>query len=240
VSERGTDGARPGREALRASLARTPTCIPLERLGEPLTEHEREHVQECARCQTELALREEFEQSTPAAEDGAAVAWVTAELRRRRTVRTSAPLSEVRRWFASPRTLAAVAGIVLVVAVGYLAWDREPGVRDVGPAPIYRSSSVNVIAPVGDVTVPPHEMTWQPVSEAAAYEIVLREVDRTVLWQATSAVPRASVPAAVERRFVPGKTILWDVTARDGSGVVLAQSGSASFRVVPTSPPRKD
>jgi len=62
VSERGTDGARPGREALRASLARTPTCIPLERLGEPLTEHEREHVQECARCQTELALREEFEQ----------------------------------------------------------------------------------------------------------------------------------------------------------------------------------
>jgi hypothetical protein len=41
-----------------------------------------------------------------------------------------------------------------------------------------------------------------------------------------------SLPATLVRQFVPGKTVLWDVTARDAAGTPLAASGVQRFHVV--------
>jgi hypothetical protein len=40
--------------------------------------------------------------------------------------------------------------------------------------------------------------------------------------------------------LVPGKTVLWEVTALDGSGTVLAQSGTQRFRVRVKASTRRD
>jgi hypothetical protein len=52
-----------------------------------------------------------------------------------------------------------------------------------------------------------------------------------ILWQASTREPRIEAAAAVIAQFAPGKTILWDVTARGRDGTVLAQSGTLRFRV---------
>jgi len=223
------------RAALDAASRPTAACIPLERLGDPLTTLEREHVAACARCQTELTLFSEFRDSVPAQEEGAAVQWVVAELRRRRPlVATASTRSVSGAWpFLRPqRLMAAVAAAGLVLAVGYVTWDREPPVGEVHDATgTYRAIQVQAIAPVGDVRTAPRDLEWSPVDGAVTYDVVVLEVDRTILWQGASATTRVSLPAPIVGRFEPGKTILWEVTARNRAGDVLAVSGTGRFRV---------
>jgi hypothetical protein len=72
------------RQALKSALATTPECLPLENLEKLSAEEVRahEHVSQCARCQTELAMLREFETSEPLPGEGAAVAWISAQLER--------------------------------------------------------------------------------------------------------------------------------------------------------------
>jgi len=58
-------------------------CIPLQRLDRPLTRSDRQHVDGCARCQTERALWRQFSRPAPASDEGAVVDGVVVELRRR-------------------------------------------------------------------------------------------------------------------------------------------------------------
>ena len=69
---------------LKRMLQATAECIPIERLGDTRTAVESEHLSRCARCQTEIALQQEFNESAPVSDEGAAVQWVVAEVRRRR------------------------------------------------------------------------------------------------------------------------------------------------------------
>ena len=71
------------RATLYGALQPTSDCIPIERFGEAWTAPERDHAKRCARCQTELALWQEFDTSTPSADDDASVQWIVAELGRR-------------------------------------------------------------------------------------------------------------------------------------------------------------
>ena len=214
-----------------------PACLPFERLGDEHTPTERGHVQTCARCQAEIALWQEFQESAPEPEDGAAVQWVVAELRRRR----SAPAPGPRRaaiWAFFGRGLIATAmTLVLGLAVGYLAWDREPAVQDIGTSgqPAYRASQLHVVAPVGDVGSAPRELQWKAPAGATQYDVVIMEVDRTEVWRSSSQAPRVALPPAVVSRFVPGKPFLWEVVARNGSGAAIAESGTQRFRVLDSS-----
>src|SRR5215467_10380420 len=73
----------------------TAECLPLEVL-ERMTENasadsrSAAHLAGCAHCQTELAMLKNFEQATPSADEGAAVAWIAAQLERRQ----SAPVAQ--------------------------------------------------------------------------------------------------------------------------------------------------
>jgi hypothetical protein len=70
------------------------------------------------------------------------------------------------------------------------------------------------------------------VPGAVTYDVALVEVDGTTLWTAKTRSSRVDLPRAVSAKLVPGKTVMWQVTAR-GDGNVLADSGLVKFRVVP-------
>lgn len=220
------------RPASLAALRRTPNCIPIDRLGETLTAPEAEHLTGCARCQTELALWQEFDGSSALADEGAAVAWIVAELGRRGAPAPPPVPGRAWWWREWPR-LAAVAGTAAIVAVaGYGLWDPEPAVGSrQNEAPVYRTVRVQTVAPMGDVAAAPRLLEWAPLGGTALYDVQILEVDRAVLWHGSTASTRIEIPADVIAQIVPGKTLLWEVTARDAAGAVLGESGTQRVRV---------
>jgi hypothetical protein len=224
---------RAGNE-LKEHLRSTPECISMSTLDGPLTDDQRRHFDRCARCQTELALLEEFRASAPSNDEGAAVHWIAAEVRRRRhAAGVGAPrgpgILAALRW----RPVGIAAAALLAVVVGFVAWDFEPRLRETPTKTEgYRSEQLKVLAPVGDVATPPDELTWVEVRGATRYDVVILEVDRTALWHTTSSVSRAKVPASVVSRFAVGKTVIWEVRALNQSGTEIASSGAQRFRVI--------
>jgi hypothetical protein len=90
---------------------------------------------------------------------------------------------------------------------------------------------------VGDVVTAPRSLEWIPFTGAATYDVELLEVDRASLWRGTASQPRTEIPSNVITQLVPGKTVLWQVTARNAAGDVLAASGPQQFRVAATARP---
>ena len=220
------------RDALDRTLQPTPGCIPIERFGEAWTVRENEHLTGCARCQTELALWQEFDSSTPSADEGGAVQWVVAELGRR-SAQAPPPIPNRRWWWLErPRFAAAAATIGVATLIGYGLWDPEPVVRMRQDAPqVYRSVRVQAVSPMGDVVAAPRSLEWVPLPGAVVYDVQMLEVDRTSLWRGTASSPRIELPSGVITQLVPGKTLLWEVTARNAAGAVVAESGTQRFRV---------
>lgn len=219
--------------SVKPDLQPTVECLAIERLGEPLTEPEQSHLRTCPRCEAEFLLWQSFHDSRPVADEGAAVQWVVSEVRRRRTA-APAPAAPWRGWLTAIgwRPLAGLAVLVLVVGTGVLIRDPEP--RIVSPAPgeqTYRTNTVTVVAPTGDLPRPPTVLSWMAVEGASRYDVQVLEVDRVQLWSASASTTRLELPRAVLERVVPGKTLLWTVTAIDGSGRPIAESGLQSFRV---------
>jgi hypothetical protein len=217
---------------VKEQLERTESCIAFDRLGGELTAAERAHLAGCSRCEAELALAREFESSVTEEAEADAVRSIVSRLQPPRTGNVVS-IGE-RRKFAAGRSLLAVAAtLFLALGVTWFVQQRQMGVHDEpGIDRSYRSLRVDVFAPAGDVTAPPTELRWAAVPGAVAYDVALVEVDGTTLWTVKTRVPRVDLPRSVSVKFVPGKTVLWQVTAR-GDGKVLADSGLVKFRVVP-------
>jgi hypothetical protein len=107
-----------------------------------------------------------------------------------------------------------------------------------GPT-VFRSATVTLVAPEGDVAQAPEALRWEAVPGAASYAVTVTEVDRTEVWRAEVRAPEAPLPAAVRARVVPGKPVLWQVAAKDASGNVVATSGAQRFRVPLSKPPAR-
>ena len=208
------------------ALEPTPQCIPPERLGESLSDAEREHVASCARCQAELALFHEFQQGEETPEGQ----WIATELRRR--LETPSNVKVFAPWRRFAGVLAAAAAAVIVIGSGLWMQYREPSIEH-GNTNIYRSGRLEAIAPSGDLTETPKELRWTPVAGATSYGVRLLEVDRTPVWSAETKEARIALPASVATQCLPGKTLMWDVTARRGSATV-ATSDTQRFRVSAT------
>ena len=223
----------PQTPPLKAALGLTPECIPFERFVETLDAREQAHIEACARCQSEYALWREFDTSPPVEGEGAAVQWIVAELGRRRP--GSAHLASPRRWRAAPLRpwAAGLAATIAIVTVAYFAWDREPAIHQTtGQQATYRSGQVQALSPLGDVRSAPSVFEWMPFDRAASYEIEVFEVDRTSLLRATSSVPRFELPPTLIQQLAPGKTILWEVRARNSANQVIGESGAQRVHVL--------
>lgn len=222
------------RQTLKRTTAWTGECVSVDRLGQLLTPAERDHIAGCARCQSEVALWDSFNLATPRRDEEAAVRGIVEELTRRNQDHQGASAAAgTARWLAWRPMSALAATLALAVSVGYLLRDREPDVAGTGgAAQTYRSAQVQLRSPVGDQSALPRQLEWSAVPGAATYDVSVLEVDRTLIWSGSAPDPRIALPSEVTSRLVPGKTVLWEVAAKDASGKPLAVSGVESFRVV--------
>jgi hypothetical protein len=235
-------------EILKAALAPGRDCLAIEQLGRyadgALDADERRaaasHIRGCLNCQAELSLLQASTSSAIRPDEADAVRDGVAWLEQRMAAITGMARKEnraVRRWipFGVLRPVAALAIVLLVVAGGvYLIKPKAP----VLPASVStgnevtRSLSVPVRAPLGDLVEAPRRFEWFAVARAVRYRVRLMEVDRHEVWSTSTATPAIDIPVEVRARIVPSKTLVWDVTAYDASGGLVAESGRQSFRLV--------
>lgn len=229
---------------LKAALATTPECLPVEQLealtGEQAQTHP--HVSKCIRCQSELALLRSFESDQPIADEGAAVAWISAQLEKRRAGIPDAKrtdklqISWWRRWNFS--VLVPAAALTAIVAVTMVVQQRkQPELRaDGGGSMVYRSEELQIVRPSGELSEAPKDLEWKNFPEASKYRVTIMEVDRNPLWTADTTDFKIDVPHEVRAKMLPGKTVLWQVTALDSRGRVLATSQAERMVVSRASP----
>lgn len=220
------------RAGLARPLGKAPECVSLDRLGGQLSQADQNHVDGCARCQTEGALWRTFDSAVLLPGEGAAVQWVIAELGRRVGPRLKREHSITRRWLKARQLVPAATALAIAATVGYVVRDPEPGVRTMhSGSVVYRTARLSGIAPLGERDEPPRVIEWASFNGAAVYDVEVFEVDRSTLWRSSSSATRIALPPSLRVQFVPGKSVLWEVKARNASGVVVADSGAQQFRV---------
>lgn len=223
------------RAVWKAALVPTPECISIERLTETLNEPDARHLSICPRCKAELALLTEFERSIRRQEEGAGAAWIAQELRRRAAAGANRTAGR-KPWLtiSGYRFLAVAATVIMIAGASALYMSKrhlDPGAESAGGNEL-RSQSVVAVSPLGDLETAPAELRWQAVSSAASYAVGVQEVDHHNLWTSETTHPYILLPARLRSSFVPGKTLLWDVKAKNAAGEVLAGSGTQKFRVI--------
>ena len=220
----------------------TEECLPLEVL-ERMTENvsadakASAHLAGCAHCQTELAMLKNFEQSTPSADEGAAVAWIAAQLERRQ----SAPVAQQkiahvpfwRTMFRIPY-LAGAAALAAVLVLGISLYHGSldgPGKINPGlGSGIVRSGSIHLVSPIADQNIAPAEFHWDAVQGASSYAIELKDVAGVTLATAKSTQNVLPVTPEMKAVMISGKPLKWQVTAMDATGKEIA-SGAEQFKV---------
>ena len=138
------------------------------------------------------------------------------------------------RFFGTGRmrygALGAAVALVAITSVIILRPSKEPELRaSLGNQPVYRSQQVQVVGPEGDVAEVPQTLEWKAFPGAQAYRVVVMEVDQSPLWTAEIAGTLVTIPASVRARIIVNKPILWQVTALDQAGTVLASSSTERF-----------
>jgi hypothetical protein len=229
-----TNNARIWQDAVAA----TKDCPPVEVLESVMEESSSDpraaaHVAECPHCQSEIAMLRSFESSAPSENEGAAVAWITAQLERNQKAPATQSSSNVvpfwRAMFRLPY-MAASAALIVAIALGvslYHGNDGKPqlGVPQVG---VYRGEiHLNTI---GDLPQAPDQLTWEAVPGAASYSLEVDDVTGDKMWESKSTENSITLDPAVKAKMIPGKPLKWAVTAVDANGKELA-TGKGNFRV---------
>lgn len=228
----------PLRDAVRDAYAADGSCpapdvfldavegrLPESRLAEVAT-----HAQTCPACSAELQLAREFVEAAPDA-DPEDLEYVTARL------------DSVRPWGPTPVTAArslqrwriplALAASVMVAVGALRLVDVAPELPTVPDNDIMRGAYVDAVAPQGDITDLPDTLEWLTIESADHYQVTLRTVDDTVLWQAEFHQPPATVPHDIRQKLHQAVTYNWEVTARDAADRPLARSTPMIFRILP-------
>jgi hypothetical protein len=199
------------------------------------------HVRQCPHCQSEISMLRSFESATPSADEGAAVAWIAAQLERNPQVRGGSQLQQRSSSVASWRNffripyMAAAAALVLAAALGislYVSENSRPSFNpNYGVSPM-RSGSIRLTGPSGNLTQPPSQFTWEAWPGAASYNVKLTgmDIDHTLVWQGTSSQNSLALSPEVKALIRPGKPLELTVTALDSAGRPLA-SGKDHFRI---------
>jgi hypothetical protein len=220
----------------------TAECLPLEVL-EGMTENASAnpkaaaHLAGCAHCQTELAMLKNFEQSTPSADEGAAVAWIAAQLERRQ----SAPVAQQkiarvpfwRTMFRVPY-LAGAAALAAVLIFGislYHGNSDGPGKINPGIGSGQFRGSIHLLSPIADQNSAPAEFRWDAVQGANSYTVELKDVAGITLASANSTQNALPVTPEIKAVMVSGKPLKWQVKALDAAGTEIANSSAEQFKV---------
>jgi hypothetical protein len=232
------------RDILKSTLAPSSACLAPEQLEALLNgKTSNSHLADCPRCQAELSMLKSFESTTPLHNEGAAVAWISANLERelenmKNPARGRAAKAQ-GSWMAGLFGLrgmrwalpAAALAVVAIAGAIMLRSAKEPELQanNSGQPAIYRSQEVEVVSPVGEVNLVPAELRWQKFAGAESYKVVLMEIDKSLLWAHETKEVNAELPASVRAKMLPGKPILWQVTALDAQARILGTSQVQRF-----------
>ena len=121
--------------------------------------------------------------------------------------------------------------IVVLVGVILLRPPKEPDLQANagGHTTVYRSQEIQVLSPVGELSQVPRTLQWQAFPGTQLYKVMVMEVDNSPLWSAETKETSVEIPASLRAKILPGKPILWQVTAVDGQGRVLGTSQIQRF-----------
>ena len=237
----------PDDELLAAALSAGSDCPPLEELEHLLDEQPppplKQHLDRCLHCQTELQMLRLFTSAEVAERDKQAVDSIAARLKARSTaVGTERTAIEGReswwrlilaaRWLTPAAVTLAVALFVTGVAIE-LRQGRQPALdTTTGGAEVYRSSTIAILTPLGDLRQKPTEIRWEAASNAVRYRVRIMEVDRVVLWSTETTAASVELPGTVKTLILPTKTLLVQVSAFDAAGGKIADSEAVRFRLL--------
>lgn len=220
----------------------TEDCLPPETLekliGNPAADAKAAaHLASCSHCQTELSLLKSFEDSTPSADEGAAVAWIAAQLERQQPVSAhKATVPRVSFWrnlFRVPY-LAGAAAAVLALAIGislYNSNSDRPHIGQPGNIGINRSGEIKLLSPTTDQAAVPTEFRWEAVSNAASYKVELTDVLGKPMASATSTRPQLITTPEMKAAMHFGMPVNWKVSAYDAAGKIIAESSGGNFKI---------
>jgi hypothetical protein len=188
-----------------------------------------------------------FEEATPSVEEGAAVAWIAAQLERQQT----APMQQRRGLGASAQQtsaarvpfwrmlfrvpyMAGAAAMVAVLALGISLYNSNAGSGGGLKPPVigdnYRGG-LKLLSPIGNVTQTPTEFRWEAVPGAVSYKVELTDVIGNPLASASSSQPQLVATPEMTAAMHAGTPVNWKVTAYDGSGKMIAESSGGNFKV---------
>ncbi|MBI1745752.1 MAG: hypothetical protein HYR55_04090 [Acidobacteria bacterium] len=130
--------------------------------------------------------------------------------------------------------LAVMAASVILIFAGIYYFRSQPPQLPSGTGPAdssqVRGRHVELLFPLGSLSGPPSELSWQPVAGAERYSAHITEVDGTPVWSETVATARVALPAQARDRLIEAKTYYWFVEARLGGGGI-ARSERGTFVV---------
>lgn len=220
-------------------------CLPLEVLESftedaPADTKAAAHLSSCAHCQTELSLLKDFEAATPSAGEGAAVAWIAAQLQRQQPGGPTKPMPAARVSFwrnlfrvpymAGAAALAAV--LVLAISLYHPESGQPPKLGGPNNIGVLRSGEVRLLSPkASDLTQTPSEFRWEAVPGAASYKLELTDALDKPLASATSTLPEIQTTPEMKAAMQARMPIKWKVTALDASGKSIAESSGGSFKI---------
>lgn len=221
------------------AVAATKQCPSLEVLERVMEESSSDpkaaaHVESCPHCQAEIAMLRSFESSAPSENEGAAVAWIAAQLERNQkapAARSSAAVVPFWRAMFRLPYMAAAAALIVALALGislYHSDNGKPGF-EVHHYGNYRSGDIQLTT-IGDLGQAPDQLTWEAVPGAAGYSVEVDDVTGDKMWQSTSTQNSIQVAPELKAKLIPGKPLKWSVTALDANGKELA-TGKGDFRV---------
>ncbi len=223
---------------LRASFGRTNDCPPIERIEDASM---KSHVDACGFCSTELAMLKSFRDSEVHSADIAAIAQITERLRDQTFAPNPVSVRDEPSWLEKlfgrgwlrPAMLATI-GTLLIAGVVLEMRHREPVFNPAAATgeSTYRSGTVSIESPNGDVQSAPEQIRWQAVPGAAKYRVHLMEVDQHELWSAEASTDAIAIPSEVRAQIVPLKTLLIEVDAFDASGSKVGHSEVVRFRLL--------
>ena len=222
----------------------TSECLSIEQLGrfadDALAVAERSaaeaHIGDCANCQSELVLLDEFKTLSIRDDEAEIVRGGVEQLNRRWPEivgDTHKGTPWLRRWMSVGvlRPALATAAVLVAIAGGYYLTQPASRLPAGLGLDVTRSSRVAVEGPIGDQASVPDRLQWQTVSGALTYRVRLTEVDRHEIWSTDTTAASIELPPSVRAQIVPGKTLLWQVTAIDASNAPIAESEPLRFRV---------
>jgi len=231
-------------DPIRRALSGGPGCPPLEALAAPSPEAAvQRHLDSCPHCQNELAMFQQFEAAELRSGEATDLAWVEAELDRRRV--PALQLSWIDRIRASLGTMflpeyrgrlsfATVAALLIVAGIALYVPSRGVRNPEVDSPAVWRSGQVIAIAPLGDLDRAPTQLRWEAVPGAASYRVRVLEVDGTEVWSSNVPAATADIPADLAAKMIPGRAFQWEVEARNASGKRIASTGLQNFHIVTT------